>query len=316
MWPAERLIALLRSLSPPLVGAALAVGQLIVIAALARNGDWTYSSSDAAAGAVLLSAEAVLVYGVALAFGGRVFALWAGMLWVAAPALMLRYWVTGGNPSVDFGVVYHERFLPAAFGFEARSAVAAGCLLLASGWLALGPRRQTLATGAAAGAAAGGAALVHPLVWPALAAPVLALAVARRPRAAVACALVALAALGALALFRHVPGVHPGYHTLGGSLDQFREFAWSRRLLEYLPLAGLIGVARRSLPATAFLGWLFVSVILATLGRPLSLLELLFALVPGLPVYVLLTASIVFLVPRARAATAAEPHTRDEPAPG
>ncbi len=304
MRAAERLAAVVRGLSPFVAAGGLVAAQLVAIAALARTSDWTYSTGDAAAGVALLSAELILLYGVALSIGGRVFALGAGALWVVAPVLLLRYWVVGGSPSTDFGVVYREQFLPAALGFGGRDAVLAGCLLLASGWLALGPRHQTLLTGAAAGAAVGAAALVHPRVWPALAAPALALAVARRPRAAAACAAVALGALGALALFRHVPGVHPGYHTMGTSLDQFREFAWSRRVLEYLPLAGLIGVARRSPPAAAFLGWLFVALIVATLGRSLSLLELLYALVPALPVYALLTACIVFLVPKPRPATA------------
>jgi hypothetical protein len=310
MRVAERLAALLRGLSPLVAAGGLVAAQLVVIAALARSSDWTFSTRDAAAGAALLSAELILLYGVALSIGGRVFALGAGALWVVAPVLLLRYWVVGGSPSTDFGVVYREQFLPAAYGLDRRAAVAAACLLLASGWLALGLRSRTVLAGAAAGAAVGAAALVHPLVWPALAAPVLALAVARRPRAAVACAAAALAALGALALFRHVPGIHPGYHTIGTSLDQLREFAWSRRVLEYLPLAGLIGVARRSPPAAAFLGWLFLAVIIAPLGRPLSLLELLFALVPALPVYALLTACIVFLVPKPRPATAREPATR------
>ena len=57
-----------------------------------------------------------------------------------------------------------------------------------------------------------------------------------------------------------------------------------------------------------FFGWVFVTVIVFTLGRPLDLLPLLGALVPGLPVYALLTASIVFLVPRVSAAAARAPN--------
>jgi hypothetical protein len=124
------------------------------------------------------------------------------------------------------------------------------------------------------------------------------------PGPPLACLAVVLAALAALALFRTVPSAHLGHHGIGKSLDLFREYSWSRRLLEYLPLAGLVGVARRSWPAFAFLGWLFVSVICVTLTRQLPILPLTLALIPALPVYALLTASIVFLVPRPRTAPA------------
>ena len=109
--------------------------------------------------------------------------------------------------------------------------------------------RATLGAGAGAGAAAGAAALAHPRVWPALAAPVLALAVARRPRRRSLCGRGRWSRWArALALFRDVPGIHPGWHTIGQNIDQFREFSWSRRVLEYLPLAGL---RRPGAPLTA-----------------------------------------------------------------
>ena len=111
----------------------------------------------------------------------------------------------------------------------------------------------------------GAAALFHPYAWPAVAAPALALLVARRLRGALAAAAAAaLLGIAALALFRQVPGIHPGCHTMGQSLDLFREYSWSRRVLEYLPLAGLIGLAIRHRPAAAFFGWLLLSVVLFT----------------------------------------------------
>jgi hypothetical protein len=156
----------------------------------------------------------------------------------------------------------------------------------------------TALVGAGAGASVAAAALVHPRAWPALAAPVLAYAVAARPKAMLASAAVALIGLGALALFRHVPGLDTSWNGIKVGLDQFREYSWSRRLLEYLPLAGLIGLGRRSFPGAVFFGWLLLTVIVLPLGRPLDLLQLLGAIVPGLAVYALLTACIVFLVPR------------------
>jgi hypothetical protein len=121
--------------------------------------------------------------------------------------------------------------------------------------------------------------------------------------------------LGALALFRHVPGIHPGWHATGAGLDQFREYSWSRRLLEYLPLAGLVGLALRHRPAAAFFGWLLLTVVVFTLGRGLQLTPLMLALVPGYGAYALLTASVVLLVPARRTAGAAAAASSATPEP-
>src|SRR5262249_39384253 len=159
---------------------------------LARTGHWGAGASHAVAGAALVCAEVVLIYAVGLAVAGRLFGLWAGVVWVVAPVLLLRYWVTGGNPPTDFTPIYHDQFLKAAFGFRAAWSVGGAALRRASALFALAPTRHALAFAAGSGAAAAGAALAHPLVWPALGAPVLALALARRPRAALLCAGVVL----------------------------------------------------------------------------------------------------------------------------
>jgi hypothetical protein len=309
-----------RAVPPFAILIGLAVLQLVTLAALARSGGWSYSAGDAVLGGLLVTAELVLLVAVACTIGGRLLGLLAGLVWILAPIVLVRYFIAGGAPLVDFGVVFHEQVLPYAFAFDGAEAVAAGCLLLASAWLALAPGARSLGgewgAGAAAGAAAGGAALFHPYAWPAIAAPALALAVARRPRAALtAAASAVLLGLVALALFRYVPGIHPGWHTIGENLDRFREFSWSRRILEYLPLAGLVGLAIRHRPAAAFFGWTGVTVIVFTLGREVDgLLTLMLALVPGFATYAILTASVVLLVPRRRPANAAAPAaTRAEP---
>ena len=300
----EPVLEALRRLPPAAVIAGLAAVQVVTTVLIARSGDWSYSTGDLVGGVALVTAELVLLYVIGHLLGGPLFALLTGLVWIVAPIIGLRYWVVGGRPAHSFGPIFHEQFLPSAFGFQAAGAVGAGALLLLSGWLVLAPLPRATLVAAGAGAAAGAAALAHPRMWPALAAPVLAYAVARRPRAVLASAVAALVALAALALFRDVPGIHPGWHTIGTNIDQFREFSWSRRVVEYLPLAGLFGLARRSGVAATFFGWVFVTAVVFTLGRPLDLLPLLGALVPGLPVYALLTASIVFLVPRVSAAAA------------
>src|SRR4029079_1193553 len=102
----------------------------------------------------------------------------------------------------------------------------------------------------------------------------------------------------ALALFRDLPHVAFGWHQMGQSLDSVREFSWSRRVLEYLPLAGFVGLARRPARAAGFFGILLLALVILPLSRPLGLTGYLLAMVPGAPVYWLLTACIPFLVPR------------------
>lgn len=279
--------------------AGIVVAQLVVFALLASSGHWGASTRDLATGAVLVSAEAVLVYVFARALAGPRFGLWAAAVWIAAPALLLRYWVAGGgSPPIPFSPIFHHEYLPHAFGVHSHAAIVAACLLLVACRLVLTAAGGSITAAAAAGLAAGGAALAEPSVWPALAAPALAVLVARRPVGAVAAAGTALAGLLALALFRHVPGIHPGYHAMGASLADVREFSWSLRVLEYLPLAGLVGVARRSLPAAALLGWLFFALVVLPLGRGLGLIDLLMAVRPGLPAYALLAAALPLLIPR------------------
>jgi hypothetical protein len=95
------------------------------------------------------------------------------------------------------------------------------------------------------------------------------------------------------------------------SLSSVREFSWSARLLEYLPLAGLIGLARRSGTAAVLLGWFLLTLVFLPLSRPLDLAALLVAILPGLPVYALLTASLPYLVPGRRPAGTGETPTRN-----
>jgi hypothetical protein len=296
---------------PPLAAVpALAVLQLLAVAALAHGQGWQRTHGDELLAAVLLAAQMVLLYAVAHVVAGRTAALGAGLLFVAAPVILAkRYFISGGGtPPVDYRIVYRHEVLPTAFGLSGRAGLAAACLVLLSAWLVLA-RTPAPAWAAAAlsGAAAGGAALASPRAWPVLAAPALAALAARRPRAAAAALGTAAAGLVLLALFRHVPHVPLGWHRMGVTTDSIREFAWSRRVLEYLPLAGLVGLARRSAPAGVFFGVALLALVIFPLARPLDLTGYLLAIVPGLPVYWLLAASLPGLVPHARPRRAPAP---------
>ena len=291
----------LEAVPPAAAAVGLVVLQLLAAAALGRGQGWSPSTTDKVVAAFLLAVQVALVYAVVLLVAGRIAALFAGLVLVAGPVVLAdRYFQSGGGtPPIDYRTVYRHDVLPTAFGLTARSGLIAACLLLASAWLVLArPRLPVWSTAALGGATAAAAALVYPRAWLALAAPVLATLVARRATATAAVLLTVAAGLVALAVFRDIPHVAFGWHQMGQSLDSVREFSWSRRLLEYLPLAGLVGLARRSAPAAAFFAVLLIAIVILPLSRPLGLTGYLLAMVPGAPVYWLLTACIPFLVPR------------------
>ena len=80
----------------------------------------------------------------------------------------------------------------------------------------------------------------------------------------------------------------------------FREYFWSARLLEYLPVAGAIAVARRSVPKAAFFAvWLLAFFVVkgsspAVNVESASIWRL---LMPAWPAYFFLVVSIPLLVP-------------------
>ena len=79
-----------------------------------------------------------------------------------------------------------------------------------------------------------------------------------------------------------------------------REFFWSQRLLEWLPLAGTIAVARRSVPLALLLGGWMISFGIVLGSQPEAGLAggaLFRILLPALPAYVLLVAAIPLLFP-------------------
>ena len=190
--------------------------------------------------------------------------------------MLTRYFIVGGAALTDFGGVFHMEVLPYAYGFTApevgRRRVAC-CSPRRGSRSRLPPVRSAATSGRAQRPA-------PPSARPRCSTRSCGPQSPRRRwrsqwragRAAPLAAAVTAALLGlaALALFRHVPGIHPGWHTAGQSLDLFREYSWSRRILEYLPLAGLVGLAIRNRPAAMFFGWVLLTVIVFTLGRELT----------------------------------------------
>jgi hypothetical protein len=280
---------------------------------------------------VLLPVALVSLYGIAARIGGRLFGYWALVLWIALPFIGILYTNTG----------YHQRYteltLPQSFGLTAMSDFATMVAALVSVYFvvkALLSERPQLLDGIAAGVAAGAAIAIKPATSIFLLGPVLAFAYSRRFAivgamvAGIAPAVVALAVwklrgLGHLPLFssgapHHVAdiaaaaplgGLNFGkyWHLLNwprflNNLDLIREHFWSNRLIEWLVLAGLIALGRRSVTLALLVGgWFFTfAIVKGSYGNAsiedASLFRL---LMPAYPAFVLLIASLPLLLPHA-----------------
>jgi hypothetical protein len=91
---------------------------------------------------------------------------------------------------------------------------------------------------------------------------------------------------------------------LGLSLSRIREVGWSIRVVEYLPLAGLVGIGLRRPSALAPFAAAFVAATVWPLAHDRGMPANAIAAVPGLPLYAVLAGCVVLLVPaqwRARA---------------
>lgn len=84
------------------------------------------------------------------------------------------------------------------------------------------------------------------------------------------------------------------------NMSNLREFFWSARVAQWIPIAGAIAVGRKSIPAAGLLlGWLLAYVVVKGSSGVASIETGSFwrLVMPALPAYVILAASIPLLVP-------------------
>jgi len=253
----------------------------------------------ALAGGVRLDADVVLllpvalssVYGIGALLSGPRLGLFAAGLWAFAPFVLF--------PLFDerYRDIYERDFLEPATGLTGAAEFRAAVALLVSTLLtARAIRTGGWVWGALAGAAAAVGCAVDPSATLFLPAPLIALAVARRWLSAVPLA-------GGLAIGLALAGLPSAPGDLGNldtNQDGIREFFWSVRVLEWLPLAGVLGVARRSPPVAALLGLWFGAYLLVRGTDPevtIGAGTFFGALLPAWPAYVLLAAAIPLLAP-------------------
>ena len=279
---------------------------------------------------VLVPVAVLCAYWIAARIGGRLLGYFAAAAWIVAPFAAQPLFV--GR--------YHERWneqtLPQALGFTALGDFPSMVLLMIAAVFVLraldGRARGDVV---AAGLVAGLAIALKPANGLFVFAPLVAFALARRWRAVLEFGVALIPALVTLAVWKYrgtgisvlaldptvlaaaaePPPPHPSeltwweqardfvpldIHQLNHQFLGFREYFWSARLLEFIPVAGAIAIARRSIPKAAFFAvWLAaffvvkgsspsVSVETATIWR---------LLMPAWPAYFVLAISIPLLVP-------------------
>jgi hypothetical protein len=276
----------------PLLLAVVGAQWLSVAAAAA----WSRPEEPLGSGVVLLNVTLLgplgLLAALALAreVAGTALALWTTIVWLAGPWFLYAFALPGYRDET------RDLVLPLLLGLTRDPGYAAGVAILLAAVLATVSGRVPAA---ASGVAAGVAVLLVPATAVFAAGLVAALLLARARDAG--------PAAGALLPFLVVAATWRGVDLAPRSEDAFkhamgglREYFWSQRLAQWAPLAGAVGVARRSPPLALALGAGFLGfALLQTSREAASFGDASFfrLLLPGLPALALLVAALPLLVP-------------------
>jgi hypothetical protein len=258
--------------------------------------------------ALLLPAAVLSAYAIGHALGGRLLAAWFGLVLVLLP---LAGWLFALDP---FRETYLDRVLVHVYGLSDDGRFAAGCLLAVAAALVVRSLAGDVRVAAAAGAAAGVAILVEPSATLFVVGPAAAYAFAREPRGLGAFSVTAAPLALVMLLLRDVDaGLDVSWDAFSANMAGLREYLWSNRVLQWLPIAGAVGLGRRSIPVAALVGGWFGAFALAegaSPNLPVGDGSFLAAFVPALPAYALLAAAIPLLVPGVPARLGARVATR------
>jgi hypothetical protein len=264
--------------------------------------------------AVVTPFAATCLVEIARRAAGPMYAVVAAAVWSLAPVAAIPLFVA------KYDDTYVHDVLPALYGLTVRPEFTAMAFSLGAAALAMraaaGSRRAALLAGVLAGAAVA----VSPAAGGVAAGILLALVAARRRRELLEAALSLAAALLPTFLWRsHAPGIpvltlgDPSWTTFQLSMAQVREYFWSNRLLQWLPVAGAAGALRLSRPHGVLLaGWLGGATVAVVATTPdFEGGRLFVSLLPAWPAYALLVAAIPALVPTlvARLGTRLTPRT-------
>jgi hypothetical protein len=264
------------------------------------------------------------VYELGARIGGRMVGYTAAFLWTVVPYAVIPL----------FEQRYHDRyvdqFLPHPLGLTAMAdQPTVVCLLASAVFTVRAIHGRDPRAAALAGLLAGFATLMKPSSLLFLLGVFAATLLARRWRETVAFAVALAPALGALTLwkqqgFGYIPAftyqeevrVALGVDTITSPYDRYVDIDWdhlhlnllalaevffSLRVLQWLPIAGAIAVARRSIPIAVFLSlwfWAFFVIKGSAFASSVDSGSFFRFLMPVFPVLVLMAASLPVLVPR------------------
>lgn len=279
---------------------------------------------------VLLPAALLAMYGIGARIAGRVFGYWTAALWILIPYLAIPLFVQRYHGK------YVEQTLPQTFGMTPLADFPSMVLLLVAAYLivrALDTHgwREAVLTGLVLGFAID----VKPSNAIFLPAAAVAFLLARRWRqvgyaaAAMIPGLVLLViwkqrGLGQQPLFASGGGgdhmlaalgiplpetslaalsryIHVNWTQLRENRDALREFFWAVRPLEWVPVAAVVALGRRSWPKAALvLVWFGAFLIVKGASDNSRVEDASFfrLMMPSLPAFILMLASIPLLVPK------------------
>lgn len=276
---------------------ALVIAQLAVAAAVAASAggyDAAPAAQQVVAVGLLAPLELLGVWWLGYQLGGRPLAIAAGLALVLLPPAGLLY------AQSKFDATYRERVLTEVVGLAGGGRLAAACgLAIAAAALVYALRSRT-ELAALAGLLAGLASVADASAALFFAGAALACLVVRDLRAAAFLLTGALVPLAVVVLTNEGVHLDASWQAFSANMADLREYLWSNRLLQWLPLAGVVAVWRRSTPAAAILGGWFaawVAVIGASPHLPVATGDYLVAWQPMLPAFALFVAGLPLLLP-------------------
>jgi len=277
---------------------------------------------------VLMPIALLATYGIGVRIGGRLFGYWCALLWIVVPLIGIKYADAGYHQR------YTEQLLPQSLGLTVMSDFPSMVLGVVAAYFTLrAVQDDDVWDAAIAGVIAGVCLGIKPSNAPLLVGMGLALLAARRWRAiaytaaGIAPSILALAVWkargeGNLPVFRGgAPSthmlmagaapvvalafhtyIHPSWTFFSQQLDSIREHFWSVRVVEWLGLAGTIGLLRRSRPlGLLFGGWLFSTIVVKWTSPGHGSIDdsdLLRQTISTIPAALIVLAGVVLLVPR------------------
>ena len=279
---------------------------------------------------VLLPVSLLAMYGIGARIAGRLFGYWTAGLWILVPYLAIPLFVQRYHGK------YVEQTLPQTFGMTPLADFPSMVLLLVAAYLIVrGLDTRGWREAVLAGLVLGFAIDVKPSNAIFLAAAALAFLLARRWRqlgyaaAALVPGLVLLViwkqrGLGQQPLFASGGGgdhmlaamgiplpptslaavsryVHVNWTQLRENRDALREFFWAVRPLEWVPVAAVVALGRRSWPKAALVVVWFGAFLIVKGASDHSRVEdasFFRLMMPSLPAFILMLASIPLLAPK------------------